>query len=362
MRKVITYLIRFPVWVTVLMASVMLFGLLAFSQLRFSFFPEAEPNTIIVEVIYPGASPEEVEEGVILKIEENLDGLQGVDRVTSVSRENSGIVTVETALDSDIDKVLADVKNAVDRISSFPLDAEKPVIYEQQFRSLSQSIALYGETDLYNLKYIAEELRDQLLATNEISQVTISGLPDLEFSIEVSESDMRRYQLTFDEIRQAVSRANVNISGGKFDTEDEEVLIRAWGRGYLADDLRDIPVRGNPDGTVIYLKDVAVIKEQWKDVPDKTYYNGKYAVMLNIQQTSDEDILEIAERTEGILAEFNATHESVTAVPARDMTIPLKQRIALLVKNGMIGLVLVLICLGFFLNLSFDNSPIKTTL
>ncbi|RLJ01258.1 MAG: AcrB/AcrD/AcrF family protein, partial [Candidatus Aenigmatarchaeota archaeon] len=351
MRRLIAYLIRFPIWSTVLMSGVLLFGLLALIQMRYSFFPESQPKVIRVEVVYPGAAPEEVEEGVILKIEENLDGLQGVERVTSVSRENSGAVTVELVLGSDINKVLADVKNAVDRINSFPVDAEKPVIYEQKFRTRSQSIGLYGETSRYNLKQIAEELRDELLATDEISQVTLTSLPSLEFSIEVSETDMRRYQLTFDEIRQAVGQANVNISGGKFDTEDEEILIRAWGREYYADDLLDIPVRGNSDGTVIYLRDVATVREQWEDVPTKTYYDGKYAVVLDIDQTEDEDILSIAERANKIVDRFNETHETVKVVVLRDMTIMLNQRITLLVKNGLIGLVLIMICLGFFLNL-----------
>lgn len=351
MQRVIEYFIRYPVWVTVMMFSVVLFGLISLSQMRYSFFPERQPKTIIVEVVYPGASPEEVEEGVILKIEENLDGLAGIERVTSVSRENSGTVTVETTLGAELDKVLTDVKNAVDRINSFPQDAEKPVIYERKFRARSQSIGIYGDADLYNLKYLAEEFRDALLATNEISQVTITGLPDLEFSIEVSESNMRRYQLTFDEILRAVSRANINVSGGKFDTVDEEILIRAWGRDYHAEDLLDIPIRGESGGTLVYLKDIATVKEQWKDVPDKTYYNGKYAVIVNIDQTEDEDILAIAERTEQIMEDFNDAHESVKAIATRDMTIPLEQRITLLVKNGMIGLILVLICLGFFLNL-----------
>ncbi len=351
MRKVVSLLIRYPIWVSVIMGSVFLFGLLALSNLRYSFFPESEPRMITVEVTYPGAAPEEVEEGVILKIEENLDGLQGVERVTSVSRESSGTVSVETVLGSDINKVLADVKNAVDRINSFPVDAEEPVIYEQKFRSLSMSIGLAGETDLYNLKYMAEDLRDRLMATEEISQVTISGLPDLEFSIELSESDMRRYQLTFDEVRQAVAAANVNISGGKFDTEDEEILIRAWGRGYYDDELFDIPVRGNSDGTVVYLGDIAEVKEQWKDIPDKTYYNGQYAVVLTVNQTEDEDILDIGAKIKEVIGEFNASHDSVKASELRDMTIPLKQRIELLAKNGLIGLILVMICLGFFLNL-----------
>lgn len=351
MRRVVAYLIRYPVWVTVLMLAVILYGLASLGQIRYSFFPEAEPRNITVEVVYPGASPEEVEEGVVLKIEENLDGLAGVERVTSVSRENFGVVTVETMLGSHLDKVLADVKNAVDRINSFPVDAEKPVIYEQKFRMTSLTIGLYGDTDLYNLKYMAEELRDELLATDEISQVSISGLPGLEFSIEVSESDMRRYQLTFDEIRRAVGQANVNISGGKFDTESEEILIRAWGRGYYADDLLDIPIRGNADGTVILLRDIATVKEQWEDSPSKTYYNGQLAVALRIEQTEDEDILDIAERARQSIASFNENHDTVRAVTLRDMTVHLVQRLELLVRNGTIGLILVLICLGFFLNL-----------
>lgn len=351
MRRVIAYFIRYPIWVTVLMASVMLFGVLALSQIRFSFFPENQPTVIIVEVVYPGAAPEEVEEGVILKIEENLDGLQGVERVTSISKENSGVVTVELVLGADTDEVLADIKNAVDRINSFPVDAEKPIIYERKFRSRSQSLGIYGETNRHNLKYMAEELRDELLATDEISQVILTGLPAQEFSIEVSEADMRRYQLTFDEIRQAVNQANVNISSGKIDSDDEEILIRAWGRDYYADDLLDIPVRGNPDGTVIYLSDIATVKEQWADVPNKSYYNGQYAVVLDINQTEDEDILAIADRANKIVDKFNETHETVKVAVLRDMTIPLNQRITLLVKNGLIGLVLIMICLGFFLNL-----------
>jgi len=351
MRKVLAYLIRYPIWVTVIFVSVILFGLLALSQMRYSFFPENEPDNIIVSVVYPGASPEEVEEGVVLKIEEKLDGLEGVERVTSTSRENSGRVTVEVIEGKDIDKVLTDVKNAVDGIVAFPDGAETPLVYEQEFRSRTMYIGLHGEADLYNLKYLAEKLRDELLASEAISQVTITYLPNLEFSIEVSESDMRRYQMTFNEISQAVSQFNINVSGGKFDTEDEEILIRTWGKGYQADDLLNIPVRGNSDGTIIYLKDVATVKEQWEDVPNRSYYNNKPVVMLKIDQTFDESILAIADDAKEILTEFSATHEGVNATVHHDATIPLLQRIELLVRNGLIGLILVLTCLGFFLNL-----------
>jgi len=351
MKKLISYFIRYPIWVTILMSSVVVFGLISFSQIRYSFFPEREPRNILIEVSFPGASPEEIEEGVVIKIEENLDGLTGIERITSVSRENFARITVETSLTSKVDKVLTDVKNAVDRISSFPVDAEKPIIYQQKFRSLSQVMAIYGETDLYNLKYITESFRDELLATDLISQVDIGGLPALEFSIEASERDLRRYNLTFNDIRSAVAAANVNISGGKLETEDEEILIRAWGRNYLADDLLNIPVRGNSDGTMVLLRDVAKVKEQWEDSPNKTYYNGHFALTMSVTQTEDEDILAIAEQTKLLMAEFNEEHENVHAVVTRDMTVPLTQRIELLVRNGLIGLILVILCLSFFLNL-----------
>ncbi|MBD3170828.1 MAG: AcrB/AcrD/AcrF family protein [candidate division Zixibacteria bacterium] len=351
MKKIITHFVKYPVWNTVLMLSVVLFGLISMSNIRMSFFPEIQPDTINIQVTYPGASPDEVAEGVVLKIEENLDGLEGIERITSVSRENFGQVTVEITRNAELDKVLNDVKNAVDRINSFPAGIEEPVIFEQKFRSRALSIVLYGTTDRYNLKYISEQLRDELLATDEISQVTIEGLPLLEFSIEVSESEMRRYGITFDEIAAAVRTMNVNISGGKIETPTEEILIRSWGRAYHPEGLYYIPVRENPDGSIIYLGDIAEINEQWENVPDKSYYNGNPAVILNIDQAEQEDILAIADKAKEIVAEFESEHTAIKAEILDDRTIPLEQRIQLLIKNGIIGLVLIVLTLGFFLKL-----------
>ncbi len=351
MKKIIEFFIRYRIWTNVVMFSVFGFGLIFLSQMRYSFFPEVKPDLITIQVAYPGASPEEMEEGVVLKIEENIEGLPGVEQVTSVSSENFGSVVVEISRDADLDKVLNDVKNAVDQINSFPLDAEKPVIFEQKYRTRSLGIALYGETDLYNLKTIADHFRDDLLAQEEISQVAVEGLPRLEFSIEVSERDLQRYKLTFEDIRRAVAAANVNITGGKFDTRSEEILIRAYGRRYHAKELYDIPVRGNPDGTVIYLKDIAQIREQWEDIPNRTFYDNKPAVILNIDQTESEDILAIAEKAKAMVASFNEQNPQIHAVVVDDRTVPLLQRLQLLIKNGLFGLLLVVSALGFFLNL-----------
>lgn len=351
MNKIIAYFIRYPIWVKVMMFTVIAFGLMSMSRMRYSFFPEITPDIITVQIAYPGASPEEVAEGVVLKIEENLDGLDGVDRITSASRENIGIVTVETTLGADINRVLADVKNAVDRINSFPVGSEKPVIYERKFRSRAVSVVLYGAADLYNLKYITETFRDELLDSPLISQIGIEGLPEIEISIELSESDLRRYSLTFDEVASAVRDANVNISGGKFETGQEELLIRAWGRNYRANELLDIPVRGRGDGTIIYLGDIAKVREKWEDSPDRRFYNDQDALILNVDQTKDEDIIAIADYCIEQVERFNASNSNIFAKILDDRTIPLRQRINLLVKNGIIGLILVMAALGFFLNL-----------
>jgi multidrug efflux pump subunit AcrB len=351
MKKVIAFFIRYPIWTNVLMFSIIGFGLLCWSGMKYSFFPVIPPDIIIVEVELIGGSPEEVEEGVVIKVEENIEGIEGIERITSVSRENTARVMVEVMKGEDIDKVLQDVKNAVDRIGSFPKNSEKPVIYERKYRDDVMSVVLMGETDLFNLKYVADEMRDELLAEPEISQVTISGLPRLEFSIEVTEADLRRYLLTFDEIAASVAAANINISGGKIETPEEELLIRTWGRKYYAKQLYGLVVRGNPDGTVIRLRDIATVKEKWEDIPDKVYYNARNAVKIKIEKTAQEDIIAIGERVEQHIMHFNNTHKNMQAIIRHDHTIPLKQRLSLLSRNGLIGLVLVITLLGFFLNL-----------
>ncbi len=349
MRKFIAFFVRWPIWVNVLMFSILIFGAMSFSSMRYSFFPEVSPNTVIVQVAFPGASPTEVAEGVVLKIEEQLDGLEGVERVTSTASESFGTVNVEIVQDADLDRVTTDVKNAVDRISSFPADAEKPVIFQMKFMERALSIVLAGEADLYNLKEIAKDFRDELLASDEISLVSISGVPSLEFSIEVSEEALRRYDIRFDQIASAVAAHNLNISGGKFDTQDEEILIRAWGREYQAEGLRNIPIRSNPGGTPLRLSDVAEIREQWADVPDRTFFNGQPAVVLTVDQAAEEDILEVAATAKELVSEFNETHDGVSATVHDDRTVPLRLRIQLLGRNGIFGLMLVILTLGLFL-------------
>jgi len=351
MKRVLAFFVRYPLWANVLMISIIGFGMVSQRQLKSSFFPEIPPDKISIEVEYVGGSPAEVEEGVVLKIEENLEGIEGIERVTSISRENFAAVQAEVVRGEDTAKVLQDIKNAVDKIGSFPANSERPVIYEWKYRSTVLSLLLYGEPDLFNLRHMAEVLRDQLLDIEGISQVKLRGVPDIEFSVEVNEEILRRYGMTFQEVAAAVSAANINISGGTLETASEEILIRSWGRRYRAHELNDLPVRGNSDGTVIRLGDIATLKERWQDSPDRIYYNGRNAVMLLIDKTRQEDILAIARHAKSVIAEFNTTHNGVTALALDDRTVPLQQRLDLLMKNGLMGLAMVLLLLSFFLNM-----------
>ncbi len=351
MNGVVRWFIRYPIWSNVLMLVVFIAGLLSLSGMRSSFFPETRPDTISIQVPYPGASPVEVEEAILSRIEESLEGLDGVDRINATAAEGMAAITVELIKNTDHDVALSDIKNAVDQITALPEDAEKPVITRARFRGRSVSVLLYGPDDRETLKYIAEDFRDRLLLEPGLSQVTISGVPEREISVEVREESLRRYGITFQDVSRAVNSANLNLSGGKLETPAEEFRIRAWGQSYDLRELERIPVRGSGNGSVVRLMDVAQVVERWEDSPERTWFQGTPAIQLDIDKTFSEDILGIAAATYRIVEEFNDRGTPVQAEVTDDRTIHLRQRIDLLMKNGVIGLLLVLASLWFFINL-----------
>jgi len=334
-------------------------------------FPEFDPQRINIQVTYPGASPEEIEETIVKKIEQNLKGTSGIDRTTSVSSKNQASITVEVLESSNTDVVLQDVKNAVNRINSFPADMEPPVIFKQQSRNPVISFALYnpltpfnkgdGNTDLYHLKKIAKNIEDDFRAIEGISQIGLSGFPDEEISINIREHDLRSYQLTFEEVAIAVRQANIDISAGSVKTDEEEILIRLQEKKYYAKDLENIALKASPDGKIVYLKDVATVADQWAESPVRTFIDGKPAVVITVTKTTEEDILFIAEHVKNYVQNFNNpltpfnkgddTHSNIKAEILNDFTVPLKQRIELMIKNGLLGVLLVLLCLALFMNL-----------
>ncbi|MEL6192425.1 MAG: efflux RND transporter permease subunit [Bacteroidota bacterium] len=351
MRSIITYVTKYPIWANVLILLVCLAGIMSMFTIKKSFFPEIDPNVINVQVAYPGASPAEMEEGVVQKIEQAIKGIQGIDETTSVASENTARVSIEVNPDYEAELVLTEVKNAVDRINSFPESAEKPVVYNQKPRGDVIDMIIVGDANLMTLKGYAEGIRNDLLTSDLISQVDISGYPDREISIEITEETLIRYGLTFDQVGNAVRFNNRDISSGSLKTSSEELLIRARAKEYDEEGIGNIIVRTNQDGSIIRLSDVAKIKAQFADTPNKTLFNGKPAVTLGISKFPEDDIIDIRDYVLAYTESFNEANSSVTIVLDRDRSEYLLARLNILLSNGGLGLILVLVFLGLFLNI-----------
>ncbi|MEM9022531.1 MAG: efflux RND transporter permease subunit, partial [Bacteroidota bacterium] len=351
MKRLIQYFINYSIAADVIVVLLLVFGVVSLTRMLATYFPEAPDREINVNLVFPGASPAELEEGVVTKIEDRLKGVTGIEKITSSSKENSGTIRVFVLHGHDADEVLQDVKNAVDGIASFPAGLESPTVYVNENHDLAISFALSGAIDLRGLKKIARDIENEIRAEPGISQIELSGFPEEEIEISVREDRLRAYQLTFTQISDAVRKANLEVTGGTIKDDPLERLIRAQNKAYYASDLQRIFIKATPDGQVVRLEDVAWVRDQWADKPARSFYNGQPAVVVTVRNTSDEDILFITDYIKEYIAGFNATHEAVQAHVINDQSKALRERIDLLINNGLIGFALVLILLALFLNI-----------
>lgn len=351
MRFIISYFIKYHVAVNVVIAAFLIFGLMGMFSLKSSFFPLVDSKIVTINVVYPGASPQEIEEGVVLKIEDNLKGIEGIDRVTSASRENSATITVDIIKGYDIDFMLLEVKNAVDRVSSYPVGMEPLVVAKQEEVRPTISMALSGKNiPLKTLKDISREIENDLRAIDGISQITISGYPDEEIEIAVNENTLLAYNITFNEVADAVAKSSILVTGGNIKTDTEEYLIRANARAYFANELGYMPVRTLPDGSSVLLRDVATISDTFSETPNATYFDNNISVDLTITSTNAEDLISSADKAKEYIQDFNQRKENVKLAVVSDRSTTLNQRTALLAENAIVGMLLVLIFLSIFLN------------
>ena len=335
-----------------MLVMILIFGYFGYSTLLSNYFPEVESKIITIQAVYPGASPEEIEKGIILKMEDNLKGMTGVERVSSVSSENLGTITVEVMKSYDTDLILTDVKNAIDRINNFPDGMDPPAIYKRENLGTAVSFAITGDKSLRELKSIAEDIENDIRGMDGVSKVEISGYPEEEIEIALKEDALRAYNLRPEIISAMVRQANLELTGGIIKGSDEELLIRAKTKEYYAQGLKDIVVKATPDGRILRLSDVAEVRDRWEDKPDRSFFNGNPSVVINVKNTIDEDILGIAETIKEYIYDFNEEYASqgVTASLVKDFSVTLQQRIDLLTENGQMGLILVLVFLALFLN------------
>ncbi|MCM8569337.1 efflux RND transporter permease subunit [Gramella jeungdoensis] len=352
MRNLINYFIKFGVAVNVVIIAFVIFGIIGVLNMKSSFFPLQESRIINISIAYPGSAPEEIEEGIILKIEDNLKGLEGIDRVTSVARESGGSITVEIERGENIDAMLTEVKNAVDRVPTFPGGMEPLVVSKQEFVRETISFAVSGENvPLATLKQISQQIENDLRLLDGVSQIEISGFPQEEIEIAVSQNDLLAYNLTFEQVAQAVRNSNILSTGGTIKTDAEDYLIRANNRAYYADELNDIVLKSNATGEIVQLGDIAVVRDQFSETPNALYFNGNVAVNVSVSNTNSEDLLSTAEKINEYIEEFNQKSSNVQLNVVSDSSITLGQRTQLLVENGFMGILLVLFFLSLFLNL-----------
>ena len=356
MKKLIAYFIKYPIYSNAIIIITAIAGILSLSLMPKSFFPELSPNKIYVNVSYPGASPEEIEEGITTRIEESLNGIEGIENITSTSSENISNVTVEIYEGFNIDEILQNVKNSVDAIYSFPQGAEKPNIQKQNSRGMGGMgnivgfYCLTGPNDLWQLKDKADKIEQDLLNDDEISQIQVIGYAPIIISVEIDESALIRHNINFDLVSTAIKLSNIDISGGSIKTAKDEIIIRSNNRNTSTYGVENIVVFSNRNGDIVRLKDFAKVSLVFSDIAVKSYVNGDRAINFIIKKTPDEDIKKIANVLGEYIEIFNSENpdfEIVTLFQFADM---LDERIKTLSDNLLLGLFLVSIVLGLFLS------------
>jgi multidrug efflux pump subunit AcrB len=349
--KFVQYFIKHSVITNWVMIIICIAGIFALSNLNKRINPKFEIEEVEIDVPFPGASALEVEEGIVVKIEEALRGMEGIEKIRSTSADNWGSLNVEISEGYDMNKAIQDIKNVVNSINSYPTEAEKPIVTQETMWNRAIMFSIYGPDDLFTLKKIIEEFRDDLLKTGKMSNIWWWGIPDREFSIEISPEDLIRYELTIGDIAQAIRNSSLNLSSGSVLTEQQEILIRTYEKKYEAVDFEGIEVISSIDGRKIFLSDICTVREQWPENRMYSEYNGRRSVGFNIFYNNTEDVVEIVEIAEKMAEEYEQKYAGLVQFNTFiKETTELEERIQLMSQNGLIGLCMVLILLGIFLN------------
>lgn len=350
MRGAIAWFARNSVAANLLMVVILAGGALSIPRIKQEVFPEVQLGVVSVQVDYPGAAPEEVERGITILVEEQLQGIEGIKRITSNSSEGGGSVTAELFDDADTRRVLDDVKNRVDAIDNFPEEAERPVVQEVLARRQVVSVAVWGDADERTIKRIGERVRDDLAAQPEITQVDLVVARPYEVSIEVSEGRLRRHGLTFDDVVRSVRRSSVDLPGGTIKARGGEVLLRAKGQAYNRLDFEALPLLALPDGRRLRVGDVATVIDGFRETDQHARFDGAPAVLVQVFRVGQQNALRVSGAVRRYLEESrDRLPAGITLTTWQDDTELLRSRRDLLLRNGRQGFVLVLLILALFL-------------
>lgn len=352
MNRAIRWMISNDVTANLFMVLILVAGVVGATTLRQQVFPEFTPDIINISVAYPGASPVEVEEAIVIPIEAALESIDEVVEVNATAAQNLAVVTAELRTGVDKARTLDEVKSAVDRIRTLPVQIERPIVNIASPRSQVIQLVLAGEIDERALKQLATDVRDDLVALSSVSDVQISGARDYEISIEVPSDVLDSYGLTLSDIAGIVRRESLELSGGEIETGNGRVLLRTQGRNETRDEFREIVVLGQADGTKVTLGDIASVEDGFADSDLAAKFNSEPALVVTAYRVGEENVLEIASEVRAYADELaESLPAGVTSSIWQDQSVVLSGRLTLLVKNGLLGLGLVLIALTFFLDL-----------
>ena len=350
MNRIIEWFGHNPVAANLLMWVLVVGGLLALPRTHQEEFPNLEVDAVRISIPYLGAAPTEVESGVCVRVEEAIQGTEGIDRITSSASEGFCIVTAELVAGVDKTKLSNDIKSKVDAIDSFPAETETPVTAEITFIATVLQVALFGDADERTLKLLGQQLRDDLVALPAVSQVELMFARPYEISVEVSEQTLRRHGLTLAAVGRAIEQGSLDIPGGSLKTDGGEILLRTRGQAYVGREFEDIVVLTRADGTTVTLGEIATVVDGFEDSDQRARFDGKPALALKVSRVGEEDVLAIAEQVkEHLEAARRDLPEGIGLTVWQDESQDLVDRLNALSGNAISGLALVLLVLTLFL-------------
>jgi multidrug efflux pump subunit AcrB len=349
-KGILAWMTKNHVAANLLMLALVIGGLIVMAGIKQEVFPEFELDIVEVSVSYPGASPEEIEEGIILAMEEEIRDLEEIERITAVASEGSASISVELLTGANADKAVQEIKNGIDRITSLPDDAERPVVSLQKRRREVLRLALHGDVDERTLFYFAQNIREELLGLPSVTQVELRGVREPEISIEVPQAQLRSFGLTLGEIAEIISRSAVDVPAGGIKAGGGEVLLRTSERRDFASEFAGIPLVSKPDGTEVTIGDIAKITDGFADSEREAYFNGQRAVLIYVYRTGEQTPIEISKDVTSYIKNLTPSlPDGIGFSVYNDRSELYRQRLTLLLRNGTFGLVLVLLTLGLFM-------------
>jgi len=351
MNRAISWFAENHVAANLLMLLFIIAGLVSLRTIKLEVFPETALDKISITVEYPGASPSEVEEGVIRRIEEKISGIAGIDRMDSTAREGVATITLDVIKGWDVKSLLDEVKAEVDRITTLPEEAEKPVVREIVQRVQVINAAVYGDVPERSLKDLAEKIRDEMTSLPGVTQAEMFGVRKGEIHVEISEEVLRKYGLTLGQVAEIIRKASFDLPAGSVKTEGGEILIRTKGRRYYAPEYGDIAVLSRPDGSKVTLDQIAALRDGLEDVDLFARFRGKPAAVIQVFRVADQNALDVAQKVKAYIEGIHpGLPAGVEVAFFADMSEILESRLDLLLRNMAFGLVLVILLLGLFLN------------